>query len=85
MLLQGTQEIQHIMPPFIKADPFGRYKKKKSIFKTELRAKIVVTRNGQQYVLVMSPLEIDGVPNDVENYVSNLLKLTHPNLIGVSF
>ena len=79
-----TKDTASSMPSFILEDPFKRYTKVKTILHTSLRAKIVVERNGRHYVLVMAPLEIDGVANGIERVVQNILRLSHPNLVTVS-
>lgn len=72
------------MPSLIQADPWLRYKKKKVVFSTKLRSKILVERNNQDYVLVMAPIkDTEGENNNLDRLIQNLLRLSHPNLIAV--
>ena len=54
--------------------------------KTKLRTKLMVVRKDQpteRYSMVIAPIEVDGEPNNVMRAVTNLLKLSHANVINV--
>jgi serine/threonine protein kinase len=76
------------MPEFIQEHPNIRYKTIKTLLRTNLRAKTVVTRRGtpddKTFIMVTAPNTTeDGSPNGVKDAVSKLLKLDHPNLVSV--
>mmetsp|Transcript_36325 Transcript_36325/g.51375 ORF Transcript_36325/g.51375 Transcript_36325/m.51375 type:complete len:429 (-) Transcript_36325:477-1763(-) len=74
------------MPKLIEANPYERYKARRVILQTPLRAKVVVERRdarAHRYIMVIAPTSINGKHNKVIEGIEKLMSLSHPNLASV--
>lgn len=74
------------MPKLIKANPYDRYKVRRVVLQTPLRAKVIVERRdlrAHRYIMVIAPTVLNGKENQVVEGVEKIMAISHPNLASV--